>query len=167
MHKINSILLPIIEIIMMIFIIIISCILVNNYNNNFNKEIIENNNLAINLNDNTDKLYVLSDEEASKKLKSATINISNYNNNVIKYRLIMKVKKNNNLNYEMIKMKLNDQIFNLATKYSYEDNNYLYFELIRSNIDKENKIEYAIWLNEEIVNYYDYKLNYKFYVETV
>ena len=166
MNKKDSIILPIIEIILMIFIIIIAYITVNNYNNSLNNDYI-NNNLSIKIDNNNNTLYVLNDIDAIQKLENNVINISNYNNENTKYKLIMKIKKDRQLDYKLIKIKIDDQIFSLDNKYIKEDNNYLYFDLTHQNIDKEDEIKFIMWLNEEVKDPSDYIFSYNFYVETI
>ena len=166
MNKKDSIILPIIEIILMVFIIIIAYITVNNYNNSLNNDYI-NNNLSIKIDNNNNTLYVLNDIDAIQKLENNVINISNYNNENTKYKLIMKIKKDRQLDYKLIKIKIDDQIFGLDNKYIKEDNNYLYFDLTHQNIDKEDEIKFIMWLNEEVKDPSDYIFSYNFYVETI
>ncbi len=166
MNKKDSIILPIIEIILMVFIIIIAYITVNNYNNSLNNDYI-NNNLSIKIDNNNNTLYVLNDIDAIQKLENNVINISNYNNENTKYKLIMKIKKDRQLDYKLIKIKIDDQIFSLDNKYIKEDNNYLYFDLTHQNIDKEDEIKFIMWLNEEVKDPSDYIFSYNFYVETI
>ena len=166
MNKKDSIILPIIEIILMVFIIIIAYITVNNYNNSLNNDYI-NNNLSIKIDNNNNTLYVLNDIYAIQKLENNVINISNYNNENTKYKLIMKIKKDRQLDYKLIKIKIDDQIFSLDNKYIKEDNNYLYFDLTHQNIDKEDEIKFIMWLNEEVKDPSDYIFSYNFYVETI
>ena len=166
MNKKDSIILPIIEIILMVFIIIIAYITVNNYNNSLNNDYI-NSNLSIKIDNNNNTLYVLNDIDAIQKLENNVINISNYNNENTKYKLIMKIKKDRQLDYKLIKIKIDDQIFSLDNKYIKEDNNYLYFDLTHQNIDKEDEIKFIMWLNEEVKDPSDYIFSYNFYVETI
>lgn len=166
MNKKDSIILPIIEIILMVFIIIIAYITVNNYNNSLNNDYI-NNNLSIKIDNNNNTLYVLNDIDAIQKLENNVINISNYNNENTKYKLIMKIKKDRQLDYKLIKIKIDDQIFSLDNKYIKEDNNYLYFDLTHQNVDKEDEIKFIMWLNEEVKDPSDYIFSYNFYVETI
>lgn len=166
MNKKDSIILPIIEIILMVFIIIIAYITVNNYNNSLNNDYI-NSNLSIKIDNNNNTLYVLNDIDAIQKLENNVINISNYNNENTKYKLIMKIKKDRQLDYKLIKIKIDDQIFSLDNKYIKEDNNYLYFDLTHQNVDKEDEIKFIMWLNEEVKDPSDYIFSYNFYVETI
>ena len=166
MNKKDSIILPIIEIILMVFIIIIAYITVNNYNNSLNNDYI-NNNLSIKIDNNNNTLYVLNDIDAIQKLENNVINISNYNNENTKYKIIMKIKKDRQLDYKLIKIKIDDQIFSLDNKYIKEDNNYLYFDLTHQSIDKEDEIKFIMWLNEEVKDPSDYIFSYNFYVETI
>ena len=166
MNKKDSIILPIIEIILMVFIIIIAYITVNNYNNSLNNDYI-NNNLSIKIDNNNNTLYVLNDIDAIQKLENNVINISNYNNENTKYKLIMKIKKDRQLDYKLIKIKIDDQIFRLDNKYIKEDNNYIYFDLTHQNVDKEDEIKFIMWLNEEVKDPSDYIFSYNFYVETI
>lgn len=145
----NKLILLIIEILVMLLVIVFTGMLCRNLNNNISSEVVSNNSIDIKVvKNNNNLLYPMTDSYASNNSDETILNISNYSNKGVKCRLLMMIKNEDNLDYNVLKVKIDDEIFNLNNKYIYEDENYLYFDLTHKQIDKQSNISFAMWLDE-------------------
>ena len=132
------------------------------------KKFVEDNNIAVSiLNNNNKVLRPMSDIYARNSLESTIINIKNYNSNDIEYKLFMRIRKNNNLDYSDLKIKVDNEIYSLDTRYDWEDNDYLYFDLVHKKVKDYNNVKFAMWLDENVGDYSNYNFSYNFYVESI
>ena len=155
-----------------IFILVFLCFTYYMVNNcaysKIDKKFVEDNNIAVNIvNNNSKVLEPMSDLYAKNNLDNTVINVVNYNSNNIEYKLFMRIKKDNKLDFSELKIKVDDDIFRLNSKYDYEDDDYLYFDLAHKKINNENNVNFAMWLDEDVKDYNNYKFSYNFYVESI
>lgn len=157
-----------VEIVMAVIVIIITLYMVNNNSlSKVDKDFVMDNNIAVKiLENNSSVLRPMSDRYAKDNAGNIVINVTNYNNDSVNYKLFMRVEKNNNLNYNYLKIKVDDDIFRLNTKYDYEDEDYLYFDIGHKNVDNYNNVNFAMWLDEDAV-YDNYSFSYNFYIERI
>lgn len=99
--------------------------------------------------DSNSKLAMLSDSEAVSSLEEDIIQLENkldYNTN---YELYLQVTKQDNMNN--YKVKVNDNIYYLNDIYSYEDDNYIYYELLNNTINSKElqEISFIIWIDDK------------------
>lgn len=157
-----------IEIIITIGLIAFSYYLITNCQlNKLDKEFIEDKNISINVTNNNNSLKPMSDSYALNNLDNTIIKVKNYNDNEVDYKLFMRIKKGNELDFEQLKIKVDNDVFRLNTKYDYEDEEYLYFDLTHKKIDDSNNVNFAMWLDENIENYNNYSFSYNFYIERI
>ena len=158
----------IIEIIITTGLIYFSYYMISNCQvNKLDKKFIEDNNISINITNNNNSLKPMSDSYALNNLDNTIINVKNYNDNEIDYKLLMRIKKGNELDFEQLKIKLDNEVFRLNTKYVYEDEEYIYFDLTHKKVDDLNNVNFAMWLDENIENYNNYSFSYNFYIERI
>lgn len=164
----KSIVSYIIEIIFITFLVIFSYFMINNSAYaKVDKNFVEDNNIKIDIINNNIYLQPMNDEYAKNNLKDTIINITNYNSKNISYKFYMQIKKDKQINYDNLKVKVDNQIFSLSSKYSHEDNDYVYFDLIHKNINKTNNINFNMWLDENTKDYSNYTFSYNFSIERI
>ena len=131
--------------------------------------IAQNNSLGINIvENNISKLYPMTDEYAIENIDDTIINISNTYKDNLNYKLGMKINKNNNLDYKHLKIKVNNEIYSLDSRYDGEDQDYVYFDLIKKEIDTNSDVNFAMWLDEDAYKKNNvYNFTYSFYVEKI
>lgn len=112
-------------------------------------------------------LMPMSDKRGVEKKDNGVIRVTNYNNKKLDYRVIMKVTNDKKIDYSYLKIELNNQVFSLDSKYLYEDDDYLYFDITHSNIDDIDNFGFNMWLDENVDNINDYRFNYNFIVEKI
>lgn len=164
----RGILYYVVEIVFVIMLVIFTGYIVNNNSlNSVDIDFIKDNNLAINYHDNSDVLMPMSDSYAMNNIDKSVINVTNYNSDDIEYKLFMRVKKDKDLDFNQLKVMLNDDIFRLYSKYDYEDSNYLYFDLAHQKVNNINNVNFAMWLDKSVDNSSLYSFSYNFYIERI
>lgn len=100
-------------------------------------------------------LFPMTDEYAIDNLEKNTIKVSNYNNSYRQYSLYLKVDKSSTTDKDSLKFMFNDKIIDFNEIYSYEDENYIYYQVYNNNIKDVDYIDYIFWLKEdsEITNF--------------
>ena len=158
-----------IEIIFIIGLLLFAYYIINNSDyKKINKAFIENNNIAISIKENNNYyLKPMSDSYAQDNALCSVINIRNYNDNNINYKLFMRIKKDKKINFQNLKIRVDNDIFRLNTKYDYEDDEYQYFDLVHKNVDVNNDVNFAMWLDENVNDVNNYNFSYNFYVERI
>ena len=100
-------------------------------------------------------LFPMTDEYVIDNLEKNTIKVSNYNNSYRQYSLYLKVDKSSTTDKDSLKFMFNDKIIDFNEIYSYEDENYIYYQVYNNNIKDVDYIDYIFWLKEdsEITNF--------------
>ena len=100
-------------------------------------------NLSINVvNRNEYYLFPMTDEYAIDNLEKNTIKVSNYNDDNKEYSLYLKVDKNSTTDINSLNFMFNDKIIDFNEIYSYEDENYIYYQVYHNNVRKCDYIDY-------------------------
>jgi len=113
---------------------------------------------------NSKYLFSMSDEEAINYSDSIILEVSNNTNETISYNLVLRMNIIENL--ENYKIMILGKIYNLDELEYYEDNEYRYFNLGNYIIgNKEQNFTFLLWLEEDIINYNNFNINYSFMIE--
>ena len=142
------------EIFILSFIIVMSILLCSNLKEEHLKktEAVMSyvSNLSINVvNRNEYYLFPMTDEYAIENLEKNTIKVSNYNDDNKEYSLYLKVDKNSTTDINSLNFMFNDKIIDFNEIYSYEDENYIYYQVYHNNVRKCDYIDYIFWLKED------------------
>lgn len=158
----------IIEIIITLFLVVVSYVLCDDLNNRLSSSSVKNNSVSVEIiKSNKTMLYPMTDSYARNNVDDTVLNILNYNNDDINCRLLMLIEKEEDLNYNNLKIKVDEDIFSLDKRYLYEDDSYLYFDLAHREIDKNKNISFAMWLDENTNDLSNYNFTYNFLVEKI
>jgi len=158
----------ILEICILLCVICVSFILCKEVGESLNSENVKMNSLSLEIIENNyDMLYPMTDNYAKNNLEGIVLNISNYNKNDINCRLLMVLEKDKDLEYNNLKIKVDEEIFSLDNRYVYEDDDFLYFDLTHREVDKNENINFAMWLDENTKDLSKYSFTYNFLVEKI
>jgi len=158
----------VIEIIITLSLVVVSYILCDDLNKKLSQDAIKNNSVSLEIiKSNNGLLYPMTDSYAKNNVDDTVLNILNYNNNDVNCRLLMLIQKKDKFNYDNLKIRIDNEIFILNSKYLCEDDNYLYFDLAHREIDKNKNVSFAMWLDENTNDLSNNSFTYNFTVEQI
>lgn len=157
------------EIVALTFIIIITIIVCPNLKEEHLKEteVVMNyvNNLSIKtVNQEDYYLFPMTDEYAIDNLRRNTIEIKNNDNVNKEYILFLKIDKNYIDNINLLKFMFNNNIIDFNDAYSYEDDNYVYYQVYNNNVKNNDYVDYIYWIKSDNENM---NINFKYSFEIV
>lgn len=157
------------EIVALTFIIIITIIVWPNLKEEHLKktEVVMNyvNNLSIKTVNKEDYyLFPMTDEYAIDNLRRNTIEIKNNDNVGKEYILFLKIDKNYIDNINLLKFMFNNNIIDFNDAYSYEDDNYVYYQVYNNNVKNNDYVDYIYWIKSDNENM---NINFKYSFEIV
>ena len=157
------------EIVALVFIIIITIIVWPNLKEEHLKktEVVMNyvNNLSIKTVNKEDYyLFPMTDEYAIDNLRRNTIEIKNNDNVNKEYILFLKIDKNYIDNINLLKFMFNNNIIDFNDAYSYEDDNYVYYQVYNNNVKNNDYVDYIYWIKSDNENM---NINFKYSFEIV
>lgn len=157
------------EIVALTFIIIITIIVCPNLKKEHLKEteVVMNyvNNLSIKtVNQEDYYLFPMTDEYAIDNLRRNTIEIKNNDNVNKEYILFLKIDKNYIDNINSLKFMFNNNIIDFNDAYSYEDDNYVYYQVYNNNVKNNDYVDYIYWIKSDNENM---NINFKYSFEIV
>ena len=157
------------EIVALTFIIIITIIVCPNLKKEHLKEteVVMNyvNNLSIKtVNQEYYYLFPMTDEYAIDNLRRNTIEIKNNDNVNKEYILFLKIDKNYIDNINSLKFMFNNNIIDFNDAYSYEDDNYVYYQVYNNNVKNNDYVDYIYWIKSDNENM---NINFKYSFEIV
>lgn len=117
--------------------------------------------------DNNKLLFPMTDNYAINNLDATIINVNNLTNTEVNYCLLLKVRKDSDLDYHILKIKVDNEIKYLKNLYVYEDEDYFYFDIKDSNIIDANNTSFMMWISDEASNYNGGSINYSFTVQNI
>lgn len=99
-----------------------------------------------------ESLKVVDDENAIESINPTTIYIKNQNGHVREYDLYLSINKESTINYQYIRISINDTIYNLSTINMEEIEDNYYFKLYSGVLESYQSEELAarIWLSTDI-----------------
>lgn len=157
------------EIVALVFIIIITIIVWPNLKEEHLKktEVVMNyvNNLSIKtVNKEEYYLFPMTDEYAIDNLRRNTIEIKNNDSVNKEYILFLKIDKNYIDNINSLKFMFNNNIIDFNDVYSYEDDNYVYYQVYNNNVKNNDYVDYIYWIKSDNENM---NINFKYSFEIV
>lgn len=157
------------EIVAFTFIIIINIIVWTNLKEEHLKktEVVMNyvNNLSIKTVNKEDYyLFPMTDEYAIDNLRRNTIEIKNNDNVNKEYILFLKIDKNYIDNINSLKFMFNNNIIDFNDAYSYEDDNYVYYQVYNNKVKNNDYVDYIYWIKSDNENM---NINFKYSFEIV
>ena len=157
------------EIVALVFIIIITIIVWPNLKEEHLKktEVVMNyvNNLSIKTVNKEDYyLFPMTDEYAIDNLRRNTIEIKNNDNVNKEYILFLKIDKDCIDNINSLKFMFNNNIIDFNDVYSYEDGNYVYYQVYNNDVKDNDYVDYIYWIKSDNENM---NINFKYSFEIV
>lgn len=157
MKNINKIIhIKIMEIMMVVVFVIGSYFIWSSLNQSELFQLLENTSLPTSyayievLNENQYNMYPIEDEEAMKNLMPNTIQMVNNTYFDTLYSLGIRVRKTSTLDYQNLKLSMQNKVSYLKDFYVAEDNIYYYFLLEEGNIQASTiSYDIKIWLDVE------------------
>ena len=135
----------------------------SNYNNSL-KRIVNDDIVITNMVHNSFGLSALSDEDVLNMSNDNLFSIVNKKDNEYKYSLYLRVNKDSTIDVDKVKIKLDNEIFNLKDIYDSEDDKYYYYLLKSDKILDEVDFSYLVYLDNDTTNYGNNSLTYSFLV---
>ena len=135
----------------------------SNYNNSL-KRIVNDDIVITNMVHNSFGLSALSDEDVLNMSNDNLFSIVNKNDKEYKYSLYLRVNKDSTIDVDKVKIKLDNEIFNLKDIYDSEDDKYYYYLLKSDKILDEVDFSYLVYLDNDTTNYGNNSLTYSFMV---
>ena len=135
----------------------------SNYNNSL-KRIVNDDIVITNMVHNSFGLSALSDEDVLNMSNDNLFSIVNKKDNEYKYSLYLRVNKDSTIDVDKVKIKLDNEIFNLKDIYDSEDDKYYYYLLKSDKILDEVDFSYLVYLDNDTTNYGNNSLTYSFMV---
>lgn len=101
-----------------------------------------------------ESLIVIDDELVKDVITPTKITLRNRNGFEKNYSLYLLVEKKSSISYELLKLSINDTIYNLSEIEKSEDEENYYFKLIDSNLKEYSEEEYEakIWIKSDAQN---------------
>ena len=135
----------------------------SNYNNSL-KRIVNDDIVITNMVHNSFGLSALSDEDVLNMSNDNLFSIVNKKDKEYKYSLYLRVNKDSTIDVDKVKIKLDNEIFNLKDIYDSEDDKYYYYLLKSDKILDEVDFSYLVYLDNDTTNYGNNSLTYSFMV---
>lgn len=135
----------------------------SNYNNSL-KRIVNDDIVITNMVHNSFGLSALSDEDVLNMSNDNLFSIVNKKDKEYKYSLYLRVNKDSTIDVDKVKIKLDNEIFNLKDIYDSEDDKYYYYLLKSDKILDEVDFSYLVYLDNDTTNYGNNSLTYSFLV---
>ena len=135
----------------------------SNYNNSL-KRIVNDDIVITNMVHNSFGLSALSDEDVLNMSNDNFFSIVNKKDKEYKYSLYLRVNKDSTIDVDKVKIKLDNEIFNLKDIYDSEDDKYYYYLLKSDKILDEVDFSYLVYLDNDTTNYGNNSLTYSFLV---
>ena len=135
----------------------------SNYNNSL-KRIVNDDIVITNMVHNSFGLSALSDEDVLNMSNDNLFSIVNKKDKEYKYSLYLRVNKDSTIDVDKVKIKFDNEIFNLKDIYDSEDDKYYYYLLKSDKILDEVDFSYLVYLDNDTTNYGNNSLTYSFLV---
>lgn len=99
-------------------------------------------------------LIVVEDDRAFELITPTELSFRNRNSDSKDFKILFLVEKQSTINYQDVKVSLDDNIYNLKELEKIEDDKNYYFVLESSSLKgySEKKVNARIWLDEDIQN---------------
>ena len=94
-------------------------------------------------------LFPMTDEYATTNLRRNIIKITNYDDDYREYSLYLKLDKISITDIHSLKFMFNNKVIDFSEIYSYEDEDYVYYQVYNNNIKDFDYIEYIYWLDSD------------------
>lgn len=97
------------------------------------------------------ELLIIEDERAFEYIASTPISLRNKNDKTKECELLMLIDKKSTIDYNNLKISIDDTIYKLTDLNKIEDNENYYFIIGKYNIEayKNEKVNIRLWLSEE------------------